>query len=123
MLDPVQEIEFLRLVVNSQTMTLLLPEEKIQGIRGITSGFDKTNRNSFFNHSNSVPSTSTVLLFQQQQILSLKQTQSYLTLVKLTPMAKSKLLWWVNNLELCNGGLVIQPQTQFVIQTDASKNS
>ena len=97
-LDPVQEIEFLRLVVNSQTMTLLLPEEKIQGIRGITSGFDKTNRNSFFNHSNSVPITSTVLLFQQQQILSLKQTQPYLTLVKLTPMTKNELLWWVNNL-------------------------
>ena len=79
-------------------MTLLLPEEKIQGIRGITSGFDKTNRNSFFNHSNSVPSLPTFLLFQKQQILSLKPAHSYLTLVKLTPMAKNELLWWVNNL-------------------------
>ena len=58
---------------------------------------------------------------QQQQILSLKQTQSYLTLVKLTPMAKNELLWWVNNLELCNGGIVIKPQTQFLIQTDVYK--
>ena len=36
--------------------------EFIQGIRGITSGFDKTNRNNFFNHSNSAPSPSTVSL-------------------------------------------------------------
>ena len=40
---------------------------------------------------------------QQQQILSLKQTQSYLTMVKLTPMAKNELLRSINNLELYNG--------------------
>ena len=36
--------------------------EVIQGIRGITSGFDKANRNTFFNHSSSAPSSSAVLL-------------------------------------------------------------
>ena len=36
--------------------------EVIQGIRGITSGFDKANRNTFFNHSSSAPSSSTVSL-------------------------------------------------------------
>ena len=36
--------------------------EVIQSIRGITSGFGKTNRNTFLNHSSSAPSTSTVLL-------------------------------------------------------------
>ena len=35
--------------------------ELIQSIRGITSGFDKTNRNTFFNHSSSAPSPSTGL--------------------------------------------------------------
>ena len=34
--------------------------EVIQGIKGNTSGFDKANRNTFFNHSSSAPSTSTV---------------------------------------------------------------
>ena len=58
---------------------------------------------------------------QQQQVLSPKQTQSYLTPVKLTPITKDKLLWWVNNLGLCNGRLVIQPQAQVLIQTDATK--
>ena len=36
--------------------------EVIQGIKGNTSGFDKTNRKTFFNHSSSAPSTSTVSL-------------------------------------------------------------
>ena len=36
--------------------------EVIQSIRGITSGFDKTNRNTFLNHPSSAPSTSAVLL-------------------------------------------------------------
>ena len=34
----------------------------IKGIKGNTSGFYKTNRNTFFNHSSSAPSTSTVSL-------------------------------------------------------------
>ena len=37
--------------------------EVIQAIRGTTSGFDKTNRNTFFNHLSSAPSPFTVLLF------------------------------------------------------------
>ena len=67
--------------------------EVIQDIRDITSGFDKTSKNTFFNHSSSAPSPSTVLLLTTKQIPSLKQTQTYFTLVKLTPMAKNKLLW------------------------------
>ena len=36
--------------------------EFLQSIRGITSGFDRTNRNTFFNHSSSAPSPSTISL-------------------------------------------------------------
>ena len=38
--------------------------ELIQSIRSITSGFDKTNRNTFFNHSSSAPSPFTVSLLR-----------------------------------------------------------
>ena len=34
----------------------------IQGIKGITSGFDNTNGKTFFNHSSSAPSLSTASL-------------------------------------------------------------
>ena len=97
--------------------------EVIQGIKGNTSGFDKTNRNTFFNHSSSAPSTSTVSLLTTTANCISKTITVLLTLVKLTPMAKNELLWWTNNLELCNDRLVIQPQTQILIQTYASRKS
>ena len=96
--------------------------EFLQGIRGITSGLDESNRNTYFNHSSSALSPSTVsLLTTTANSISKTNTQSYLTLVKLTPMAKNELLWWINNPKLCNGRLVIQLQAHFFIQTDASK--
>ena len=52
-----------------------------------------------------------------------KGSRSYLTLVKLTSMKKNKLLRWVNNLEICNGQLVIQPKAQVLIQADASNKA
>ena len=96
--------------------------EFLQSIRGITAGFDKTNRNIFFNHSSSAPSPSTVsLLTTTANSISKTNTQSYLTLVKLISMAKNELLWWINNPKLCNGQLVVQLQAHFLIQTDGSK--
>ena len=97
--------------------------EFIQSIRGITSRFDKTNRNTFFNHSSSAPSPSTVsLLATRANSISKTNTASpHFGKAKKTPMAKNELLWSVKNLELCNGRLIIQPQAQVLIQTDASK--
>ena len=60
--------------------------EFVQSSRGITSEV------SLFSTIQAVlPAHLQFRLLQQQQILSLKQTQSYLTLVKLTPMAKNEL--------------------------------
>ena len=131
-LDPVQEIELLGLILNSHTMNLSLPNEKIVKIKNQCLSFYKASevplldltklRGTLFSTIQEVlPARLQSRFLQEQQILCLKQTQSYLTMVKLTPMAKNELLWWVNNPELYNGGLVIQPQTQFLIQTDASK--
>ena len=68
--------------------------EFLQSIR-----FDKINRNIFFNHSSSAPSASTVsLLTTTANSISKTNTQPYLTLVKLTLMAKTS----------CYGGSTIQ---------------
>jgi len=32
-----------------------------------------------------------------------------------------ELLWWVNNLEICNGKLILSPTSKVIIQSDASK--
>ena len=52
-----------------------------------------------------------IQFLQQRQVVSLKQMHS---------KGKSELVWLVNNLTLCNGQLVIQPQVQIRIQTDTS---
>ena len=118
--------------MNSETVTLSLPEEKIVKTKDQCLKLHKASEVSLLNVTKLIGTLSSTIqaglparlqfrFLQQQQILSLKQTQSYLTLVKLTPMAKNELLRWVNNLELCNGRLVIQPQTQVLIPTDASR--
>ena len=131
-LDPTQEIQFLGLIVNSQTMTLSLSEEKIRRIKDHCLSLHKGSEVSPLDLTKLIGTLSSIIqavlparlqfrFLQQQQVLSLKQTQSYLTLVKLTPITKDELLWWVNNLELCNSRLVIQPEAQVLIQTDATK--
>ena len=113
-LDPVQEIEFFGLIVNSQTMTLSLPEEKIVKIKDQCLSLYKASEVSLLDLTKLIGTISSTIravlparlqfrFLQQQQILSLKQTPTNLTFVKLTPMAKNELLWWFNNLELCNG--------------------
>ena len=90
-LDPVQEIEFLGLIVNLKTMTLSLPEEKISKIKDQCLSLDKASEVSLLDLAKLIGILSStiqaVLLSrlqfpfpqQQQQILSLKQSQSYLT--------------------------------------------
>ena len=57
---------------------------------------------------------------QQQQIQALKSHQSYQKEIVLNQDSKVELLWWVENLSLSNGCSLICPETQVVIQTDAS---
>ena len=95
--------------------------EIIQGIKGLISGFHKTYRNTSFNYSSSALSPSSVSLLKTAANCISKGNTVLPHLVKLTPMAKNKLLWWVTNLRLYNGELVIKPQGQILIQTDASK--
>ena len=58
---------------------------------------------------------------QQIQVESLSRDPSYQHQVTLNFNAKQELLWWVQNLKLCNARCLVQPQAQMVIQTDISK--
>ena len=131
-LDPVQEKEFLVLIVNSQTLTFSLPEEKIGKIKDQCLSLYKASDVSLLDLTKLIGTLYSTIeaelpvplqfcFLHQKQILYPKQTQSHLTLVKLTPMTKNEFLWWVKNLELCIGRLVIQPLAQVLIQTDTSK--
>ena len=96
--------------------------EFIKSIRGITSGFNKTNGNIFFNHSSSAPSPPTVWLLATTAN-SICKTNTVLRKFGNADShgKKNQLLWWVNNLKLCNDQMVTKPQAQVLIQTDASR--
>ena len=57
---------------------------------------------------------------QLQQISSLKESHSNQQKIVLDHQSKTELLWWITNLDLCNGRSLIQPPAQVLIQTDAS---
>ena len=108
--DPKQETEFLGLIVNSQILTLSLPAERIgkikDGNRGITSGFNKTNRSLFFNNLSSAPSPSTVSLLTTTANCICEANTALLHFRKADSMGNG-LLCWVKNLKLCSSRLVI----------------
>jgi len=58
---------------------------------------------------------------QKLQIRSLHQNSCYQQRITLDKNSKQELLWWLRNLELCNGKSLIQMPPQLIIQTDASK--
>ena len=66
--------------------------EFLQSIRDITTGFANLIGTLSSTIQAVLPARLQFRFLQQQQILPLKQTQSYLTLVKLTPMAKNEFL-------------------------------
>ena len=80
--------------------------------RSITSGFDKTNRNLFFNNLSSAPRLSTVSLLTTATNCIYEGNTVLPQFSKADSMAMYELLWWANNLELYKGRLVIQPQAQ-----------
>ena len=84
-LDPAQEIEFLALIVNSQTMTLSLPEEKIRKIMDQCQIFYKALGVSVLDLTKLIETPySTIQIYNFASyfllLLSLKQTQSYTVL-------------------------------------------
>ena len=89
--DPVQEIEFLGLIVNSQPMTLPLPKENIVEIKNQSLSFYKASEVSLLDLTKLmgilsstiqavIPARLQFRFEQQQQILSLKQTHSLTSL-------------------------------------------
>ena len=91
-LDPEQEIEFLGLIVNSQTMILSLPRKRVK-IQDQYLSLYKASEVSLLDLTKLIETLSSTIqavlparlqfrFLQQEQILSLKQTQPHLTLEK-----------------------------------------
>ena len=130
-LTPVQEIEFLGLTVNSRSMTLSLTEEKMAKIksqcqdlyhRPCTTILELTRLLGRLSSTIQaiLPARIQFRHLQHQQILALKQSQSFLSKVVLGKDSLEELKWWIENIKLSNGRNLIQPTSQTLLQTDAS---
>lgn len=130
---PCQRIEFLGVMVNSTTMVLSLPEEKLMKIEQECASLLTLETVSVRQLAALIGrlSAATVavlpapLFYRQLQLLQIRalmRNQSYEDKVQLSAPAKGELRWWLENLRHSNGKSVISPGPDRVIETDASNS-
>ena len=131
-LNPVQEIEFLGVTINSLKMCVSLPQEKMLKIqsqcqdvhgKGQVTVHELTKLLGLLASTIQavLPAQVNVRYLQQQQIKALRATQCYQVTALLNSNSKEELQWWIQNLQIFNGRYLIQPQKALTIRTDASK--
>jgi len=131
-LTPCQQIEFLGMLVNSQSMELKLPGEKIRKIRTeahyllATPNVPIQSLAQFLGKLNATtPALQMAPLFCRLLQISLRKTldansQDYQSTIKLSPQAIEDLQWWEQHLISWNGRSLISPASTIVIDSDAS---
>ena len=134
LLTPTQEIEFLGLMVNSVTMEIKMPGEKIKQIRLETKKLQETNTCmqaltlsrllGKLNHATQAipPAPLFYRNLQQclQKALATKGGKDYGAMAHLTEAARKELTWWQEHLTKWNGRCLLQQTPDMVIETDAS---
>ena len=131
-LTPIQLIEFLGLMIDSVTMTLSLPEEKVVNLRQKCQNLiqnPQTTVGEIASLIGSLCSTAQAVLpaflqmryIQQQHISALKQSQNPQKSFFLNEDSIKELDWWVRDLKLSHGKAMITSGIRVVIQTDTSK--
>lgn len=132
-LIPCQQIEFLGFRVDSQFLTLTLPQDKVQDIKQKCLKMvqaDMTTVRKLAKLIGKLTATAQAVLvaplhyrrLQMQKSKGLLQgNQAYEAKVELTSHCKEELRWWISELENCNGKTIMKPQPDLVITSDASK--
>ena len=130
-LQPVKQIEFLGLAIDTKKITFTLSEKKLKHVSQKCQEIFKQPKTSVLNLTKLIdllsstveailPARIQFLYFQQEQILALQKKGSYSGHVTLGNLASKELLWWMENLKLCNGRKIQQREPHIIIQRDAS---
>jgi len=132
-LIPTRCLEFLGFQVDSTTMSLLLPMDKIQDIQHRCSEMIKkpsTTVRQLAKLIGKLTATAQAVLpaplfyrrlqMQKSKALLLNK-QSYEAEVHLTAECRQELRWWIEELSNCNGKAIMRTQPDLVITSDASK--
>jgi hypothetical protein len=132
LLIPTQKILFLGYLIDTVEMKIFLPQEKIRIILAeiqnllslvkpkiqsvahviglIVSAFPAIYQGPLHYRS-----------LEEDKTLALFQTQSYQGTMMLSQDSRQELLWWIHNVEICNGKPIRFQDLIIVITTDASK--
>ncbi len=130
---PQQQLEYLGFTINSVALTLALPEDKVQNIRGKCQQLLPEKEVSARDLSKLIGKlTATVLAvlpaplhFRQLQMLRTKAllqgSQNYGTKIELTSACRDELRWWIHYLNHWNGKSMVHSCPDLVITSDSSK--
>ena len=132
-LSPVQKIEFLGMTVDSLTLCLALPRDKVRGIRRECESLiaNPTTTVRQLAHllgrlSSSIQAVFPAPLYyrylQQAKIQALRSGGHYESQVVLNQEAIEELQWWAENLMAWNGRALAQPDPSIIIESDASRD-
>ena len=131
-LVPTTSIEFLGFLVDSTTLTLSLPKEKIKKAKKACQSILDNPLPSIHQLSQLLGYlTSTIqavfpapIHFRYLQIdknKALNACQDYSATLQLSQNAKEELVWWRDNLEAWNGKALVSGEPDLIIETDASR--
>ena len=131
-LIPSTTIEFLGFLVDSKTLTLSLPKEKIKKAKKACQSILDNPLPSIQQLSQLLGYlTSTIqavfpapIHFRYLQIdknKALSTCQDYSATLRLSQHAKKELIWWRDNLEAWNGKALVSGEPDLIIETDASR--
>ena len=126
-----QQIEFLGFLVDSGTLSLQLPGEKLRKIRKRCQQLLNVGETSIRELSKflGLLTSSIQAVFpaplhyrhlQRLKNLILNTLQSYDAIIPLDSQAKEELVWWRDHLQAWNGKALFQKSADLVIETDAS---
>ena len=130
-LEPTSTLEFLGVIVDSGEMTLSLPKEKLLKVQNHCQEILENGKVTVRELSKLIgrlSSTAIAVLpaplhyrhLQHQQIQKLICHNSFEEKVEISVEARKELLWWKENLTLCNGRSLISSPPQIIISSDAS---
>ena len=130
-LSPNQQMDYLGMTIDSNSMQLFLPQSKINNVKEQCKQMLSQDHTSVHKLTQLIGTlTATIqaihpapLYYRELQMLKtmrLHQAQTYAAKVTLTPQCKAELRWWLLHMESWNGRAIINSGPDMIIQTDAS---
>lgn len=118
-------------IVNSQSMTLSLPDEKVQNIQSMCNRILKSpeiKAEELASILGKMSATSENVVqaplfyrsLQLDLIQSVQKDPTYQSQIKLSTASMQELEWWIQSLHQCNGKKMFLPYPRLTISTDAS---